>query len=216
MWKPCTLVGMMPTVEVVWRHLLEGARQGHRRWPSLSGLASKLGAPVSTVHRSLAHPVEIGAVSVGALDGLQVLDPARLLVLFCAHRRVQRDIKRRLEVGALAVEVERSAADPEVVLGGFGAVVAALGGVNRIADYDTVLFYGEPGLPDMPPAVPGCRVTEVLVAEPDASLARYGRVTPFCQAYADLFSLPGWQAARFVDELDLHSVATSDEPVLLV
>ena len=26
-------------------------------------------------------------------------------------------------------------------------------------------------------------------------------MTPFCQAYADLFSMPGWQAARFVGEL---------------
>ena len=47
-------------------------------------------------------------------------------------------------------------------------------------------------------------------------LARYGRVTPFCQAYADLFSLPGWQAARFVGELDIQKVAASDEPLLLV
>jgi hypothetical protein len=37
---------------------------------------------------------------------------------------------------------------------------------------------------------------------PDEHLSRYGRVTPFCQAYADLFSLPGWQAARSVEELD--------------
>jgi hypothetical protein len=56
----------------------------------------------------------------------------------------------------------------------------------------------------------------VLVAEPDRLLARYGRVTPFSQAYADLFSLPGWQAARFVEELDYRKVAANDEPVLLV
>jgi hypothetical protein len=67
----------------------------------------------------------------------------------------------------------------------------------------------------MPPARAG-QGTEVLVADPDPLLARYGRVTPLSQAYADLFSLPGWQAARFVDELDLRRVATSDEPVLLV
>jgi hypothetical protein len=32
------------------------------------------------------------------------------------------------------------------VLGGFGAVVAALGG-NTIADYETVLVYGSPATP---------------------------------------------------------------------
>ncbi len=149
------------------------------------------------------------------LDGLQVLDPARLLVLFAAHRHVQRDITKTSWVALRAIEVERLAASPQVVLGGFGAVVAHLGGSNTIADYSTVLFYGDPGLPDLP-AAPAGKGTEVLVAEPDPLLARYGRVTPFSQAYADLFSLPGWQAARFVDELDVRRVATSDEPVLLV
>ena len=206
---------MMPVVEAVWRHLLVGARGGRRRWPSLSALAAELGTPVSTTHRSLAHPVEIGAVSVSPLEGLQVLDPARLLVLFAAHRHVQRDITKRSWVKLRAIEVERLATSREVVLGGFGAVVAHLGGSNTIADYSSVLYYGDPGLPDLAPAPTG-QGTEVLIAEPDRLLPRYGRVTPLSQAYADLFSLPGWQAARFIDELDLRSVAASDEPVLLV
>jgi hypothetical protein len=101
-----------------------------------------------------------------------------------------------------------------VVLGGFGAVIAHLG-VNRIADYNRVLFYGDPQLPRLPRAPEG-EGTEVWVAEPDAWLARYGRVTPFAQAYADLFSMPGWQAARFVEQLDPKAVADRGEPVLLV
>ena len=206
---------MMPVIEVVWRHLLVGARGGRRRWPSVTALAGELDIPVSTAHRSLGHPAEIGAVSAGTLDGLQVLDPARLLVLFAAHRRVSRDILSRFRVAVPAVEVERLATSAEAVLGGFGAVVVHLHGVNPIADYSTVLFYGDPCLPDLP-AAPGGKGTEVLVAEPDRLLTGYGRVTPFCQAYADLFSLPGWQAARFVAELDMEKVAASDEPLLLV
>ncbi|HUC14378.1 MAG TPA: hypothetical protein VMS00_07985 [Acidimicrobiales bacterium] len=202
-------------VEAVWRHLLVGAREGQRRWASLSALANELGAPISTTHRSLAHPIEIGAVSVSSLEGLQVLDPVRLLVLFAAHRHVRREIRKSSQVDASAVEVERLATNPAVVLGGFGAVVAHLGGTNRIADYSTVLFYGDPGLPDLLPAQAG-HGTEVLIAEPDPLLKRYGRVTPLAQAYADLFSLPGWQAARFVDELDPRRVATHEEPFLLV
>lgn len=206
---------MMPTVEVVWRHLLDGARHGRRRWPSVMTVAADLGSPISTVHRSLSHPVEIGAVSITALGGLQVLDPARLLVLLAAHRHVQRDIVRRFRVELPAPEVEALVGSPTVVLGGFGAVVAHRRGINRIADYTTVLFYGEPDLPDMQPASEH-EGTEVLIAEPDSLLSRYGRVTPFSQAYADLFSLPGWQSARFVEELDVRGVATSEEPVLLV
>ena len=33
----------MPVVEVVWRHLLVGARAGRRRWPSITELAGELG-----------------------------------------------------------------------------------------------------------------------------------------------------------------------------
>jgi hypothetical protein len=205
---------MMPVIEVVWRHLLVNSREGRRRWPSVTALADELGLAVSTTHRSLAHPLEIGSVEVGPIDGLQILDPARLLILLAAHRHVQRDVVRRWWVAAAAVEVEEAASSSAAVLGGFGAVVAHLG-VNRIADYTRVLFYGDPELSTIP-AVPEGEGTEIWVAEPDAWLARYGRVTPLAHAYADLFSMPGWQAARFVEHLAPETVAASDEPVLLV
>lgn len=205
---------MMPVVEVIWRHLLVCSREGRRRWPSVTSLADDLGLAVSTTHRSLAHPLEIGAVEVGTIDGLQVLDPARLLILLAAHRHVQRDLARRWWVSSPVAEVEEAASSSTVVLGGFGAVVAHLG-VNRIADYSRVLFYGDPELSSIPTAPEG-EGTEIWVAEPDAWLARYGRVTPLAHAYADLFSMPGWQAARFVEHLDPKMVAASDEPVLLV
>jgi hypothetical protein len=204
----------MPVVEVVWRHLLVGAREGRRRWPSVTALAGELGLAVSTTHRSLAHPLEIGAVEVGPIDGLQVLDPARLLVLLAAHRHVQRDVIRRWWVAVPVADLEAAPTSRRVVLGGFGAVIAQLG-ANRVADYTRVLFYGDPKLPPFPVAAEG-EGTEVWVAEADRWLNRYGRVTPLAQAYADLFSMPGWQAARFIEHLDPKLVAASDEPVLLV
>ncbi len=206
-------VDVMPVVQVVWRHLLVAGRE-RRRWQSVTAVADELGLTISTTHRSLAHPIEIGAVEVGPIDGLQVLDPARLLVLLAAQRHLQRDVFRRWRVAAPAVEVEAAATSRRVVLGGFGAVVAHVG-ANRIADYTRVLFYGDPKLRRLP-AAPAGEGTEVWVAEPDAWLGLYGRVTPLAQAYADLFSMPGWQAARFIDELDPKMVAASDEPVLLV
>jgi hypothetical protein len=205
---------MMPVVEVVWRHLLVRARDGRRRWTSVTAFAADLELAVSTTHRSLAHPVEIGAVEVSPINGLQVLDPARLLMLLAAHRHVQRDVVRRWWVAAPAVEVEAAVTSRGAVLGGFGAVVAQLG-VNRIADYTRVLFYGEPNLPGLRSGRDG-EGTEVWVAEGDRWLHRYGRFTPLAQAYADLFSMPGWQAARFVAQLDPKVVTASDEPVLLV
>ncbi|MHB8506475.1 MAG: hypothetical protein ACYDEN_12280 [Acidimicrobiales bacterium] len=42
------------------------------------------------------------------------------------------------------------------------------------------------------------------------------RFTTYAQAFADLVCLPGWQAARFVDQLDPREEAARDEPVLLI
>ncbi|HET9692303.1 MAG TPA: hypothetical protein VFP61_14220 [Acidimicrobiales bacterium] len=206
---------MMSTTHVVWRQLLAASRSGQRRWPSVSTLAADLGVPVSTAHRALAHPVEVGAVEVSPMEGLVLLDPYRLLLLFAAHRHLQRDIVGRALLAAPIAEVEAAIHDqPECVLGGFSAAVAHAGG-NRIADYQAVLVYGTPTLAGFEPAAAD-KGTEVLIAVGDPWVGRHGRVTTYAQAWADLFCLPGWQAARFVDELDPKEVAARDEPVLLV
>ncbi len=204
----------MSTTQVVWREMLAGARADRRRWSSVSGLAADLGVPVSTAHRALAHPVEIGAVEVTPMEGLVLLDPYRLLLLFAAHRHLERDIGGRALLAAPIAVVEAAIqAQPGCVLGGFSAAVAHAGG-NLIADYQALLVYGTPALEGFEPAATGG--TEVLIAEGDPWVGRHGRVTTYAQAWADLFCLPGWQAARFVDQLDAKEVAARDEPVLLV
>lgn len=204
----------MAIVEVVWRHLLAGAAEGRRRWASLGALADELGLGVSTVHRSLAHPAEIEAVATLRGGGLQLLDPYRLLLLFAAHRRVQREVIARRRV-ALPVEgVEQAILEAGGVLGAFSAIVWHLG-ENRIADYSTVVAYGTAALAGGLP-VGGAGDVELLIAVGDRWLSRYGQHTTPAHAYADLFALPGWQAARFVEELDPRKLAASSEPVLLI
>lgn len=194
---------MLSKTQQVWRHLGASAlEQGRRRWPSVTALAAELEMGISTVHRALSLPAEIGAVIIRPAGGLRLIDPGRLLMIWAGHRALGHDMVERFEVEGSAPAVERSITNPAAVLGGFGAVVARRQG-NTIADYESVLVYGDPRLsrrrqvtdPD-----PG-RTTEVIVLEPDPLLARYGRVTPITQAWTDLFNLPGWQAARFVYHL---------------
>jgi hypothetical protein len=40
-------------------------------------------------------------------------------------------------------------------------------------------------------------------------------VRPYAQAYADLFCLLGWQAARFIEQLDPWPIATNHERELV-
>lgn len=196
---------MLSVTEQVWRHLCVSAHDhGRRRWPSVSALARELDMQISTVHRAIERPAEIQAVKTPASGGLVVLDPARLLMLWAGRRRPTRDLLERFTLPTAATDVERAVANPSAILGGFAAASAALGG-NTIADYSTVLVYGDPRLPDLPAAPdheePGFEPTEVWVLEPDPRLSRYGRTTPLAQAWVDLFNLPGWQAARFVHYL---------------
>ncbi len=112
---------MLSITQAVWRHLLVGAREDQRRWPSITALAEELDLGVSTVHKALAQPVEIEGVRVSRLAGLVVLDPYRLLLMFAATRRLQRDIVSRHRVALSARSVEALAGeDPRMILGGSG------------------------------------------------------------------------------------------------
>jgi hypothetical protein len=206
---------MLSITHVVWRHLLEEARTGHRSQPSISQVALDLDLGISTVHKALTQPAEIEAVRVSRLGGLEVLDPYRLLVMFAGARRLQRDVLATAQVTIDAPAVEAlAAADDRMVVGGFGAVVSHVGS-NPIAMYNTALLYGDPDFFAQLPVTEG-EGTQVLIAEPDRWLGRYGNVTTFAQAFADLFCLPGWQAARFIEEIDPWKVATNQARELVV
>ena len=141
----------MPVVEVVWRHLLVSAREGRRGGPSVTALAGELGVAVSTTHRSLAHPIEVGAVEVGPIDGLQVLNRRGCSCCWPPTVTFSETSSGGLELRLPWPRWRPPGTSRRVVLGGFGAVIAHLG-VNRIADYTRVLFYGDPKLPRLPAA----------------------------------------------------------------
>ncbi len=187
---------MLSKTQQVWRHLIVSASKNRRHWPSLRVLAAELDMGVSSVHAALAGPAEMGAVFIRRAGGISADDTGQLLMYWAARRNLAKDVVRRFQVAPSAYETEAALGeDPQpLILGGFGAVLAAQG-ANTIADYSTVLVYGEPSV--LTPDPDG--KTEVIVAEPDPLLAKYGRTTPLCQAWADLFCLPGWQAARFVN-----------------
>lgn len=196
---------MLTKQERVWRHLLASGEQGRWRWPGLAALGSELGIATSTIHRALAYPTEIGAVTVEPSGGFTVSDAGRLLLYWAAHRNLRKDITRKFRTALPVLEVTRiiseaagseSASRPAPpVLGGFSALVTAMG-KNTIADYTTVMVYGEPeGIPE-----DRAGDTEVIVLQPDPLLGNYGRFTTLAQSWADLFNLPGWQSSRFIHQ----------------
>ncbi len=199
---------MLSKTEQVWRHLLvANSERGERRQPSLTALANDLGFGVSTVHKALQRPAEMGVIQIKGGGGLRLLDPTRLLLLWAGHRNLERDVLKEFRVSLPATDVERRLPAKRFVLGGFGAVVAQKG-ANYISDYDRVLCYGDPN--DIPPAIAeeAHGSTFVVVLEPDPLLEKFGKVTPISQACVDLFNSPGWPAARFVSTLISEMVDT--------
>jgi len=207
---------MATKTEIIWRHLLARTSAGHRRYASVTALAKELDLPVSTTHQALGRPVEIGALTISAVAGLRVLDPVRLLTLYCAHRHLERDVVVRARVDAPVEDAERLVSkESDVILGGFAALIAHTTGVNRIADYNTVLVYADADVVDaLPLASDG--PCELIVARPDPWLKIYGSLTPAAQAYADVFNLRDWQASRFIHELNPGDVVDGDEQVSIV
>lgn len=196
---------MLTQQEMVWRELLARADEGQRRFDNLASLAVDLDMPVSTVHAALRRPVSMGAVILRPGGGGSVVDPARLLWLWAGARRLERDLLSSTTSAVPAVEVERHLLEEGVVLGGFGAVVARAE-ENAIADYDTVIGYIPPGMP-LPTLPTSAGETRVLLLGGDRLITKYGPVVSRAQAYTDLFNLPGWPAARFVEAMSRELVA---------
>jgi DNA-binding transcriptional regulator YhcF (GntR family) len=201
---------MFTKTEQVWRHIIDGAHHGRRRWDSVSSLAAELGVPVSTTHQALEEPRLIDILRISGGGGLRVVDPGRLLMLWAARRRLDRDMEESIVVPVDAQTAETAFEQRGVVLGGFSAIVARMG-FNNIADYSSVLVYGDPVTPRFED---NGRASEIVFLKPDPLLRRYGNVTTLGQAWVDLFRTPGWQAGRFVYDL-IPQLLTEDNGVLL-
>lgn len=189
---------MITKTEMVWRHLLVGAFDEERRRSSIAELSRELGLASTTIHRALERPRAIGAV-LGSASGLRVLDPRRLLLLWAATRNLQGDIVYSTRVRRSATEIE-ARLPPSAIPTAFTAFVRHEGR-NLVADYDHVVVYGNGS--ELQRRFHSARgEPNLLGLEPDPLLQRYGTVVPRCQVYVDLFSLPGWQAQRFLNALD--------------
>jgi hypothetical protein len=183
---------------MVWRHLLVGALDHDDRRTSISRLRVDLNFPVSTIHQALEKPRAIGAVR-GGFDGLRVIDPKRLQLMWAGRRGLMADVVYQTRVALPVREIE--ARLPNATIPTAFTAYVRLEGRNVIADYDQVVVYGaaneirrrfppKNGRPNL------------VVLDPDPILSRYGPVAPRCQIYVDLFNLPSWQAQRFLEALD--------------
>lgn len=178
--------------EIVWRTLADHAIRGQRHWEGLSELVARSEVAKPTVHQALARLVDLGIVRQEQRGGFTVTQAAKLLDLIAAHRNLRRDVIARTTVDAAQGLIER---DPgKFVLGGPTAAIHHLGERNTVATPGTRILYTKAdGFDDVPAG------DEVLIVRIDQTALdqwRDGYASP-TQTYADLWNLPGWQAAEF-------------------
>jgi hypothetical protein len=178
--------------EIVWRTLADCAIRGQRRWDGLSELAARSEVTKPTVYQALSRLVDLGIVRQEERGGFTVTQAAKLLDLIAAHRNLPRDVIARTTLEAAQDLIER---DPgKFVFGGPTAAIHHLGGRNTVATPGTRILYTKAdGLEGVPPG------DEVLIVRIDQTALdqwRDGYASP-TQTYADLWNLPGWQAAEF-------------------
>jgi predicted N-acetyltransferase YhbS len=175
-----------------------------RRRTSITGLSQQLALPVSTIHTALVRPREIGAVR-GSTQGLRVLDPKRLLLLWAARRSLSKDLNYQTHVERPIREIEGRL--PETAIPTAYTALVHHQGHNTVADYDQVVIYGDRA--EVQRAFPARRgYPNLIVLDPDPLLTNYGRYAPMPQVYADLFNLPTWQAQRFLEALNRQVLFT--------
>lgn len=154
--------------------------------------------PLSTIHQALERPRAIGAVR-GGFDGLRVIDPKRLQLLWAGRRDLMADVVYETRVALPVREIE--ARLPSTAIPTAFTAYVRLEGRNVIADYDQVVVYAEGN--EIRRRFPSKKGRpNLVVLDPDPILPRYGVVAPRCQIYVDLFNLPSWQAQRFLEALD--------------
>jgi hypothetical protein len=124
--------------------------------------------------------------------GFTVTQAAKLLDLIAAHRNLPRDVIARTTLEAAQDLIER---DPgKYVLGGPTAAIHHLGGRNTVATPGTRILYTKADALEGVP--PGDEVLIVRIDQTAMDQWRDGYASP-TQTYADLWNLPGWQAAEF-------------------
>ncbi len=189
---------MLSRTEIVWRHLLVEAIENENRRSSVTELSERFGFALSTVHRALIVPREIGAVDT-VRSGLVTRDPMRLLLHWAGTRRLAHDNPWKIHTGLSVREIQDCLPDNAVVT---GAAAYARRYRNDVADYSTVYCYH--GAPKAILARVPDKLGEpdLVVLEPDPFLADYGTIASLPQLYVDLFVTAGWQSQRFLHRMN--------------
>ncbi len=178
----------MKKIELIWREILETGREN----PAFvqQGLAKKLGFSTSTVFAAIFPLRQIGAVKVTGRN-FQITNFEKILLFWAAHHQLSKDIIYQTHVDLPVMEIE-GLVDNQTIFGAYSAARMRL--KSAPADYDKVYVYGETTRFPKQKGPPN-----FFILKKDEFMK--GKITPLSQTFVDLWNLPDWYAADFLNAL---------------
>ncbi len=189
----------MTKKEIIWREILFQAIQNKKNKWTQKEIAQKYNFSLSTVFNALKTPRQSGVLQVGA-RGFEIRDTEKFLYLWATFRNFKKDIIYQTNVPKKVQDIEGEM-PPSVIFGAFSAFQKKH--KEAPADYDKVYIYLEKEkldeLKNRFPVQKGYLNLTVLLADP--WLKKFGKITPDCQTFVDLWNLPEWYAKDFLEVL---------------
>lgn len=188
----------MTKKEVIWREILFQATENNKIEFTQKELSQKYGFSLSTVFNALKIPRSANIIE--DKRGFRVRDIEKFLYLYSTLRNPKKDIIYETSALKSAREIEAEL-PPPVIYGAYSAFLKKY--QETPADYDKVYVYSAlEYLDEIKSRFPYKRGgPNLIVLKADPWLADFGKITPDCQTFADLWNLPEWYAKDFLNAL---------------
>jgi len=188
----------MTKKEVIWREILFQATENKKIEFTQKELAQKYGFSLSTVFNALKIPRQANAVE--GKRGFKIRDIEKFLYLWATFRKIKKDIIYQTAVRKGIFEIEGEM-PPQVIFGTYSAFLKKY--KEAPADYDKAYIYiEEENLDEIKKRFPPQKgYQNLIVLRADPWLKNFGKLTPNCQTFVDLWNLPEWYAKDFLNTL---------------
>ncbi|KXB07794.1 hypothetical protein AKJ56_02340 [candidate division MSBL1 archaeon SCGC-AAA382N08] len=186
--------------QVIWRDILFHALQDKKLEWTQQELARKYNLSSSTVFNALKVPRKSNVVKVGG-RGFEVKNVEKFLHIWATLRDLEGDVIYETNVSDSVTDIEKKMI-PEAVFGSYTAYHEKYG--EMPADYGKVYVYlQEKDLSKLKERFPEREGYENLVVlKVDPRLEDFGKLTPDCQTFVDLWNHSEWYAEEFLKALE--------------
>lgn len=189
----------MTKKEIIWREILFQAIENKKIEFTQKELAEKYSLSLSTVFNALKVPRNSGVIEVRG-RGFGIRDIEKLLFLWATFRKIKKDIIYTTNSSKSIREIEG-----EMPPGAIFAVFSAYQKKYREApaDYDKIYVYlKKKDIKEIENRFPFQKgYSNLIVLEADPWLEKFGKITPDCQTFVDLWNLPEWYAKDYLESL---------------